>query len=85
MAVYEHLGILNQNTNNFSGAIKAFQKMRDYAEDCKCKKREMEAYLLLGKVLEQKKDYKTARVVFKRLLQVAWFSQDIDMEMAAYT
>lgn len=35
IATYEHLGIMNRNTQNFTGAIKSFQKMRDAAEDCK--------------------------------------------------
>lgn len=34
MAAYEHLGLFCMYTSNLTGAIRAFQKMRDVAEDC---------------------------------------------------
>lgn len=50
--------------------------MRDAAEDCKNKQKEMDAYLNIGKVLEMRAEYKQAILAFKRLLQVAWHAKD---------
>jgi hypothetical protein len=42
--------------------------MRDAAEDCKNKSKEMDAYYNIGRVLEIRTEYKQAILAFKRLL-----------------
>jgi hypothetical protein len=54
MATYEMLGMFSMLTLSLDGAIRAFQKLRDVAEDCRDKKREMKAYLNIGKSLQLK-------------------------------
>lgn len=51
IAILEHQGRINLALENFQGAIKAFQRMRDVAEDNSEKELEMKAYMLLGKTL----------------------------------
>lgn len=51
MALLEHIGRINLELENFQGAIKAFQRMRDVAEDNEVATVEMRAYKLLGKTL----------------------------------
>jgi hypothetical protein len=58
LATFEHIGYFCQTTGNYPGALKAFQKMRDVAEDCNNKEKEMAAYLYTGKVLERMTEYK---------------------------
>lgn len=48
----QHQGILNKAIQNYSGAIKAFQRMRDVAEECQDREYEMKAYLHLGETLQ---------------------------------
>ena len=74
ISIYQHLGIYFSNTQNYGAAIKAFQKMRDTAEDFKTedlkmkKTYEMDAYLNIGRVLENQTEYKQGLLAFKRLL-----------------
>ena len=58
--------------------------MRDVADDNNEKKLEMKAYYLLGKTLTEKAEHKTAIIVLKRLLQIAWFVSSLEYEMKAY-
>ena len=44
MVIFEHQGVLNLAINNYQGAIKAFQRMRDVAEECNDRDYEMLAY-----------------------------------------
>lgn len=44
----------------------------------------MDAYLNLGMVLQIIKEYQKANLAFKRLLQVAWSTDNYQMEMRAY-
>ena len=68
MAILEHIGRLNLELENFQGAIKAFQRMRDLAEDNQEKEVEMRAYKLLGKTLQNHTEHERAIYVLKRLL-----------------
>ena len=51
MGLLEHTGRINLELENFQGALKAFQRMRDVAEDNEVTIVEMRAYKLLGKTL----------------------------------
>lgn len=84
MALLEHTGRINLELENFAGAIKAFQRMRDVAEDIGEKEVEMKAYRLLGKTLQNQTEHERAIFVLKRLLQVAWFQNNLNYEMKAY-
>ena len=84
MALLEHIGRVNLELENFVGAIKAFQRMRDLADENQNKEVEMNAYRLLAKTLQNQTEHRRAIVVLKRLLQVAWFQNSLSYEMKAY-
>ena len=44
----------------------------------------MEYYGYLGDLYERKKDFKTAIVAFKKMLQFAWINKAVAFELAAY-
>jgi hypothetical protein len=50
-ALFEHQGVMNKAIKNYPGAIKAFQRMRDVAEELGDQQIEMRAYLQLGQTL----------------------------------
>lgn len=52
MELFEHQGVLNKAINNFTGAIRSFQRMRDVAEECTDREYEMKSYLHLGETLQ---------------------------------
>lgn len=84
VALLEHQGKINLSLENFPGALKAFGRMRDVAEDCGDRETEMRSYLLLGKTLQAQSENKQAVVVLKRLLQIAWCEDNFQYEMKAY-
>ena len=53
VTLLEHQGVLNLAISNYQGAIKAFQRMRDVAEECHDKEYEMLAYFHLGQTLQK--------------------------------
>jgi tetratricopeptide (TPR) repeat protein len=53
MVIFEHQGVLNLAISNYQGAIKAFQRMRDVAEECHDREYEMLAYFHLGQTLQK--------------------------------
>lgn len=54
----EHQGVLNLAINNYQGAIRAFQRMRDVAEECQNREYEMKAYMHLGITLQEQQNYR---------------------------
>ena len=44
----------------------------------------MEIYESLGKLLQEQGEYEKAIVCFKKLLQIAWFEDNMNMETRAY-
>ena len=71
-ATYEIIGIFNKTIGNHNGAMSAFHKLRDIAQDYNDKVTEMEAYLWMGKTLQVNKEYSKAILAFKRIMQIAW-------------
>jgi hypothetical protein len=47
--------------------------MRDVAEDSNYKVGLMRAYLNIGLVLKNIQEYRLALIVFKKMLQIAWY------------
>lgn len=56
--IFEHQGVLNLAINNYQGAIRAFQRMRDVAEECQNREYEMKAYMHLGITLQEQQNYR---------------------------
>ena len=73
MKLLEHTGRINLELENFPGALKSFQRMRDLAEEIQDKNMEMRAYKLLSKTLQIQTEHRKSITVLKRLLQIAWF------------
>lgn len=48
----EHQGKINLSLENYAGALKAFGRMRDVAEDYHDKETEMKSYQYLAKTLQ---------------------------------
>jgi tetratricopeptide (TPR) repeat protein len=84
LAVFEHQGLVSQHFQNWVGSIKAFQRMRDVAEDCEDRQQEMKAYVNMTNCLQLSCDYKLAIKSAKRFLQIAWYLNDFRNELFAY-
>lgn len=68
MMILEHQGLLNYVLENYPGALKAFQRLRDVAEDLKDQIQEIKSYKLLAMTLQAMTEYKKAIIVLKRML-----------------
>lgn len=64
----ELMGIINLELENFAGALRSFQRMKDFAEERKDDVLQMRSLKLLGKTLGAQTDHKQAIVVLKHLL-----------------
>lgn len=62
------MGIINLELENFAGALRSFQRMKDFAEERKDDVLQMRSLKLLGKTLGAQTDHKQAIVVLKHLL-----------------
>ena len=65
-------------------AIKIYEFLRDLAEDTQNNDVSMDAYESLGKLLQERGDNDQAIVCFKKMLQLAWAEDDMQMETRAY-
>ena len=65
-------------------AIKIYEFLRDLTEDTQNNEFSMEVYESLGKLLQEETEYEQAIVCFKKLLQLAWFENNMLMETRAY-
>lgn len=77
-------GKVNHQYENYQGALKSFQKIRDIAQDVEDHAIEKESYALMAKSLKALGEYTQAVIVLKRMLQLAWVDKDIKVEMRAY-
>lgn len=84
LEVYGILGNLYYETSQIRNAVSYFNKYKDLAENKKQYKKKMSAFKQLGICHQVIKDYKTALVNFKLLLQLAWKEENIEMELTAY-
>ena len=65
-------------------AVRVYEFLRDLTEDTQQNSVAMDVYLQLGKLLQEHGEYEKAIVCFKKLLQIAWYEDNMLMETRAY-
>jgi tetratricopeptide (TPR) repeat protein len=71
-------------TGQCKEAIELGYLMLDLALDMRELPLAMDSYFLLGNLLEQNKEYKTAMIAYRKMLQLAWFLNTTQHELLAY-
>jgi tetratricopeptide (TPR) repeat protein len=68
----------------YSKALQIFRKLRDAAQEDLDYVMKCFAYSMMGKCYQGIKEYSKAVICFKKQLQLAWHTSNIDKEMNAY-
>ena len=77
-------GLINQIMDRFKKAIEIYLFLRDLACELDDPDRIIEAYKLLGFMLQKDKQYENAAICYKKMLVVSWYHNDKSSEINAY-
>lgn len=84
MHLYQMLGSLMMNAGFLHEGFRLFEVAKDLAHEAQNLSQEMVCFEWMGRAKQEMREFNTARIAFKKMLQLAWLTKLTDYEVKSY-